>query len=97
MKKLLNRWRNRKQQSFSEMPPWLLVAIGGGAFLISGYSGLALKDIVPVWISTINKIGYFDIIGTTIGFFLVVWGSVFWFFSCITARCHGLLYDRWFK
>jgi hypothetical protein len=69
MKKLLDRWRNRKHYLFEEMSAWLLVVIGGGAFLVSGYTGLALSDIVPVWISTVNKIGYLDAIGTAIGLF----------------------------
>lgn len=97
MKKFLDRWRNRKRYPFEEMPAWLLVVIGGGAFLVSGYTGLALSDIVPVWISAVNKIGYIDAIGTAIGLFLLLWGAAFWFFSCIAARCHGVLYDRWFK
>jgi hypothetical protein len=94
---ILDRWRNRKHYSFAKMPVWLLVTIGGGAFLVSGYSDLSLKDIVPVWINTVNKIGYFDAIGTAIGLFLLLWGAVFWFFSCIATRCHGVLYDRLFK
>ncbi|MEW6692368.1 MAG: hypothetical protein AB1340_06000 [Pseudomonadota bacterium] len=97
MKRLLERWRNRNLCSFAEMPAWLLIIIGGGAFLISGYTGLELSDVVPAWITMVNKIGYFDAIGTTIGLFLLLWGAAFWFFSCIAARCHGVLYDRWFK
>lgn len=97
MTNLLVRWRNRKRSPISEMPTWLLVSLGGGAFLVSGYTGLALKDLVPVWISTVNRIGYIDAIGTALGFLLLLWGIVFWFFSCIAARCHGVLYDRWFK
>ncbi len=97
MNKLRDRWRGRRRYLFLEMPVLLLVFIGGGAFLVAGYSGLVLKDVVPLWISTVNKIGYFDIISIVIGFFLLLWGIVFWFFSCIAARCHGVLYDRWFK
>ncbi|MFW8600554.1 hypothetical protein ACOHYD_03635 [Desulfobacterota bacterium M19] len=96
MKKIRDRWRNRRRYLFSEMPVLLLVFIGSGAFLVAGYSGLELKNIVPLWISTVNKIGYFDLIGTGIGFVLLLWGAVFWFFSCIAARCHGVLYSRLF-
>lgn len=97
MKSPFEYWRNRKRYNFVEMPNWLLVVLGGGAFLVSGYSGLALKDIVPAWIVTINKLGYLDAIGTSIGLLLLLWGVILWFFSCVTARCHGVLYERWFK
>lgn len=90
-------WKKRPRQQFSEMPQWLLVILGGGAFLVAGYVGLALKELVPSWISTVNKIGYFDTLGTAIGGLLLIWGGAFWFFSCVAARCHGLLYERWFK
>lgn len=90
-------WKNRPRQQFSEMPQWLLAIFGGGAFLVAGYVGLALKELVPTWISTVNKIGYFDTLGTAIGGLLLIWGVAFWFFSCVAARCHGLLYEQWFK
>jgi len=97
MNKLRDCWRNRKRYLFSEMPSLLLVLIGGGAFLVAGYSGLELRNIVPLWISGVNKTGYFDFIAILTGFVLLLWGVVFWFFTCIALRCHGVLYGRLFK
>ena len=97
MKGLIDRWRNRKRYPFAEMPAWLLVYIGGSAFIVAGYVGLALHDLVPAWMSTVRKVGYFDAIATVSGLFLLYCGAVLWFFSSIAARCHSVLYDRWFK
>ncbi|MFT4103111.1 MAG: hypothetical protein QM674_19170 [Burkholderiaceae bacterium] len=96
MKYLLGRWRDRKRYPFSEMPAWLLVTIGGGAFLGASYHGFVLKGAVPSWLATVNQIGHFDAIGTAIGMHLLVLGVAPWVLSRLAARCHRVLYDRWF-
>ncbi|OLQ89693.1 hypothetical protein BIY22_19220 [Vibrio panuliri] len=58
--------------------------------------GLMLGEVVPSFIKLSNA-NPISIQMIMFGLFLVFLGVLFWVFGCIAARCHSLLYDRWFK
>lgn len=85
-----------KKNSFEELGDWFLAVSGAAAFLVAGYWGLMLSEIVPDFIKTVNENG---VSLSAIGLALLLggFGISVWFFGCIAARCHTLLYERWFK
>jgi hypothetical protein len=85
-----------KKNNFEEVNSWALAFLGISSFLMAGYWGLMLSEVVPGFVKAVNKSG--------ISFVAVFWGSVlgfygivFWFFGCIATRCHTVIYERWFK
>lgn len=86
----------RRKNSFEELNDWLLAVLGGAAFLIAGYWGLMLSDVVPEFIKVVNANG---ISLTALGLAMLLggFGISVWFFGCIAACCHTLIYERWFK
>lgn len=90
-------WHQRKHYHFFDMPSWLLIALGVPSFLVAGYWGLALTEVVPLYVKAVNKIGYLDTMGTILGLILLILGFQLWFFGAVATRCHSLLYERWFK
>lgn len=101
MKKILNRMRqylkNRKKRELRAMPDFLLVLLGGPSFLIAGYWGIVLTDVVPDFIRAVNKLGYIDPLISMMGLILLALSGLLWFYTTLAARCHSLLYERWFK
>lgn len=97
LKKLLALWKGRKKYNIQDLRDLKLILLGGPSFLVAGYWTLMLKDVVPEYIKTVNKVGYIDAMGTAIGLVLLAYGIQIWFFGCIAARCHSVLYERWFK
>lgn len=89
--------RRRRRYHFEDMPDWALALLGGASFLVAGYWGLALTDVVPGFIKTVNKVGYVDVLGGAVGVLLLMLSIQLWLFGTIAARCHSLLFDRWFK
>lgn len=91
-------WNSRKRyHHFEDMPDWVLVILGGASFLVAGYWGLALSDIVPEFIKIANKLCYIDAFGLGIGMLLLLLGIQLWFFGAIANRCNSILYNKWFK
>ncbi|WP_312596104.1 hypothetical protein [Stutzerimonas nitrititolerans] len=86
----------QRKKSFEELNDWLIAAWGVSAFLVAGYWGLMLGDVVPEFIKIVNENG---ISLTAVGLAILLggFGISVWFFGCISARCHALLYERWFK
>ena len=86
----------RRKRNFADFHWSLLVVLGGLSFLVAGYWGLALSNIVPSLISATNKFGLPPL---AIGLWLLVgiYAVAVWYFGCIASRCHAVLYDRWFK
>ena len=86
----------RRKKSFEDLNDWLLAVLGMSAFLVAGYWGLMLSDVVPEFIKIVNGNG---ISLTAVGLAMLLggFGISVWFFGCIAARCHTLLYERWFK
>jgi hypothetical protein len=46
---------------------------------------------------TVNKLRYIDMLGGAIGLLLMLLSIQLWFFGAIAARCHSILFERWFK
>lgn len=86
----------RKKKTFEELNDWLLTALGVSAFLVAGYWGLMLSDVVPSFIKVVNENGV-SLFAAGFALLLGGFGISVWFFGCIAARCHTLLYERWFK
>jgi hypothetical protein len=87
--------RNKKR-SFEELSDWMLAVLGVVAFLVAGYWGLMLSEAVPGFIKETNQTGI-SLPAVGLGLLLGGFGLSVWFFGCIAARCHTLLYERWFK
>ena len=87
--------RNKKR-SFEELSDWMLAVLGVVAFLVAGYWGLMLGEAVPGFIKETNQTGI-SLPAVGLGLLLGGFGLSVWFFGCIAARCHALLYERWFK
>lgn len=86
----------RKKKTFEELDDFLLAVLGVLAFLVAGYWGLMLGDVVPEFIKIVNENGI-SLMAIGLALLLGVFGITVWFFGCISARCHTLLYERWFK
>ncbi|WP_158174878.1 hypothetical protein [Grimontia hollisae] len=86
----------RRKKSFEELNDWLLAVIGMSAFLVAGYWGLMLSEVVPEFIKIVNGNGI-SMTAVSLAILLGGFGISVWFFGCIAARCHTLLYERWFK
>lgn len=89
-------WVFKQRKNFDEFPSWLVGGLGVMAFLIAGYLGLLLGDVVPDFIREVNRSGI-NVEALELGGLLSVFGLALWFFGCIAARCHGILYQRWFR
>ena len=87
--------RNKKR-SFEELSDWMLAVLGVVAFLVAGYWGLMLGEAVPGFIKETTQTGI-SLPAVGLGLLLGGFGLSVWFFGCIAARCHALLYERWFK
>ncbi len=86
----------RKKKTFDELNDWFLAVLGVLAFLVAGYWGLMLGDVVPEFIKIVNENGI-SLMAIGLAMLLGGFGISVWFFGCISARCHALLYERWFK
>ncbi|MFD1217562.1 hypothetical protein [Microbulbifer celer] len=88
--------KEKERKSFSSLKSVWAVIIGAASFMVAGYWGLMIKDVLPQAIDATNKDGFSLValgVWTLIGFF----GVLIWVFGCIAARCHTVLYERWFK
>ena len=86
----------RKKKTFDELNDWFHAVLGVLAFLVAGYWGLMLGDVVPEFIKIVNENGI-SLMAIGLAMLLGGFGISVWFFGCISARCHALLYERWFK
>lgn len=97
-KSLINRLSNPKKRSYGDMPSAMLVALGATSFLIAGYFGMAMADVVPEYVKVANRIPLTQW-GWT-GWFLTVvlalMGTWIWHFGNVAFRCHTVLRDRWY-
>lgn len=86
----------RKRKPFEALNDWIIALLGALAFLVAGYWGLMLSEAVPEFIKIVNEHGI-SLQAIGVAFLLGGFAVSVWFFGCIAARCHSLLYDRWFK
>lgn len=91
--KLTNR---KSKKTFDESPSWLIAPLGSLAFLVASYLGLMFADVIPDFIKTINRVGI-NVVAIKIAIILIFYAIPIWYFGCIAAKCHTVLYDRWFK
>lgn len=86
----------RNKKTFEELNDWVLAVLGAAAFLAAGYWGLMLSNVVPDFIRIANE-NSISILTIGLALLLGGFGISVWFFGCIAARCHTVLYERWFK
>jgi len=96
LRNIIDFYKERKRTYFEDLNDWALALGGVISFLVAGYFGLVLSGIVPNFVKIINQSSITKeaiVIGLLLGFY----GLIFWFFGCIAARCHSLIYERWFR
>jgi hypothetical protein len=82
-----------KKKTFEELSNLILAVLGVSSFLVAGYWGLVLSEVVPEFAKVANQDGIsLPIAG--LGLLLAGFGITVWFFGCIAARYHTLLYER---
>ncbi|AEF98507.1 hypothetical protein [Methylomonas methanica] len=86
----------KKKSHFDELNDWVLAILGVLSFLVAGYWSLMLSNVVPDFVKITNDVGI-SIRAVGLALLLGGFGLTVWFFGCIAARCHSLLYERWFK
>ena len=93
LKKLRAKYPKR---TLDEVHTVILALIGALAFIVATYYGFILNKHIPSLIDatntegiTVMAIGLWSIMG--------IIAIVMWFYGCIAARCHGIIYDRMFK
>lgn len=85
-----------RKRDFRELHWSILALLGALSFLVAGYWGLALSNVVPSLIEATNKFGLPPL---AIGLWLLIgaYAITVWYFGCVASRCHTILYERWFK
>jgi uncharacterized membrane protein len=98
--KILNKavqfFSRKNKMQFEELSDWILAILGIVSFLVAGYWGLMLGDVVPGFVKAVNETGI-SMVALGLALLLGGFGITVWFFGCIAARCHSLLYERLFK
>ena len=82
--------------SFDDLKSWVLVVIGVFCFLLAGFLGMILTDQMRGMIRAFDEVGidgYVAVITIVVSMCL---GAAMWFSGCVAARCHAVLYRRWF-
>lgn len=86
----------RDIKEFSELDSMVLVLLGCSSFLVASYWGLMLATVIPGLVQATNEYGL-PPLAIGIWLLLSVYSAIVWYFGCIASRCHGVLYERWFK
>lgn len=86
----------KKEKTFEELSSWFVAPIGALAFLAASYPGVMFTEVVPEFVETINRVGL-DTTAVKIAFILGIYAIAAWCFGCIAAKCHSVLYERWFR
>jgi len=90
------RFQARRTWYLYELSDWALALIGIISFLIAGYWGMAVADVLQDLVKMTNRGGLSWI--RTAGFALLgLLGIAIWFYGCIAARCHSSLFERHFR
>lgn len=98
---MLNKFSQRvplgEKKILEKMPSWLLVLVCVSSFLFVAYIGLMFADVIPELIDVTNEEGLSNKPAILLWLCLGYHGVFFWIVTCITKKCHDLLYSRWFK
>ena len=86
----------RPRKRLHEHNDWALAMVGAISFLIASYWGMAVANVLPSLIDLTNQHGL-TWVGAAIFTFLGFLGVSIWFFGCLAAHCHSLLYERHFR
>jgi H+/Cl- antiporter ClcA len=83
--------------TYEDMPSLLLFILFCSAGLVSGYYGMALAKVLPMYIESANKSKELGTAGIAIGVFLLGLMLFVYYFAETALRCRKILRDRWFK
>ena len=72
------------------------IIIGITSFLLSSIMTVIVAEVIDEYLATINNVG-FNKVTIVLGVILGLLGAAIWYFGCVAARCHSLLYVKWFK
>ncbi|HBS7407762.1 TPA: hypothetical protein MAQ62_005041 [Klebsiella pneumoniae] len=89
-------FRTRHTWHLHEMSDRVLAPLGATAFLIAGYWVMAVTHVLPDLIATTNQTGL-TWVGAAAFTFLGGLGVTIWFYGCLAARCHTILFERHFR
>lgn len=87
--------RTRRTWRLYELSDWLLAPIGIVSFLIAGYWGMAVADVLPDLITATNQHGL-TWSGAAAFAFLGGLGVTIWFHGHLAIRCNEILSKRHF-
>jgi hypothetical protein len=73
-----------------------LVLLGGPTFLVAAYFGWFFSTTMPGFVTELSQQGP-SVAVAIAGLELAAQAAVTWINACIAARCHAVLYERWFK
>lgn len=83
----------RRRWHLHELSDWVLAPLGAVSFLIAGYWGMAVADVLPDLVTLTNQEG-FTWSRTAAFVFLGGLGAKIWLFSLVAIRCNSLLVER---
>lgn len=85
----------RKKAKFGDMNSSVLALLGVMSFTVASYWGFGVSTVAPKLAFTTNSVGFPP---QCIALWMQVGGLSLatWYFGCISARCHSILYRRWF-
>jgi hypothetical protein len=86
----------KRPNKFELIPSVFLVLLGGPTFLVAAYYGWFFSMTMPDFVTKLSQQGPSFSMAKA-GLELVAQAAVTWINACIAARCHAVLYERWFK
>ncbi|WP_076466130.1 hypothetical protein [Marinobacterium stanieri] len=95
-KRIAASFLTRRTRHLHDLSDWVLAPLGTIAFLIAGYWTMAVTEVLPDLVTTTNQTGL-TWIGVAAFTFLGGQGLTIWFYGCLAARCHSILFDRHFR
>ena len=81
------------------MPDWLVALFAISGFMIAGFYGFVLSDVLSGYLEIANKtpLGSWGKKGLLVTAILGALGLMTWHFGYIALHCNGILRDRWYK
>lgn len=94
--KLVQFIHRRRRAKFADMHSSVIALLGVMSFTVASYWGLAVSTVAPKLAFITNSIGFPPL---CVALWLQMGGLCLasWYFGCIAARCHAILYSRWFS
>jgi len=86
----------KRPNKFEVIPSAFLVLLGGPTFLVAAYFGWFFSTTMPGFAAELSQHGP-SVPMAMAGLELLAQAAVTWINACIAARCHAVLYERWFK